>query len=106
MAKRKKSLVERGAMMRREAAAIGWALKDKRTPLGAKLVGGAALAYLLSPVDLIPDFIPLAGQLDDLLIVPAGLWLARKMIPAEVMEAARAKVEAQGKGPTPKQGEP
>lgn len=78
---------------------MGLALKDPRTPLQAKIVGGAALAYLLSPIDLIPDFIPLAGQLDDLVIVPAGLWLARRMIPPVVLEEARARVKAGAAGP-------
>jgi len=99
MPKRKTSLAEKGAMMRREALAIGLALKDVRTPLRAKLVGGAALAYLMSPIDLIPDFIPLAGQLDDLLIVPAGLWLARRMIPPQVLAEARARVAAKHRAP-------
>ena len=87
-------------MLRQEAFAIGLALKDSRTPLGAKIVGGAALAYLLSPIDLIPDFIPLAGQLDDLVIVPAGLWLARRMIPEAVLEEARARVKTRGGAPS------
>lgn len=80
---------------------MGLALKDPRTPLQAKIVGGAALAYLLSPIDLIPDFIPLAGQLDDLLIVPAGLWLARRMIPPAVLEEARARVRGEAGGGAP-----
>ena len=59
-------------------------------PLAAKLVGGAVAAYALSPIDLIPDFLPVIGYLDDLLIVPAGIWLALRMIPPEVMTELRA----------------
>lgn len=95
MARRKRSLLQRGAKLRREAIAIGLALKDKRTPWPAKIIAGAAIAYLLSPIDLLPDFIPLVGQLDDLLIVPLGLFLARRMIPAQVLAEARARAQGQ-----------
>lgn len=57
--------------------------KDKETPFVAKLIIITAIAYLLSPVDLIPDFIPVLGHVDDLLIVPLLLWLALVLIPEE-----------------------
>ena len=68
------------------------ALKDRRTPWYVKTFVGVIIAYALSPVDLIPDFIPVLGYLDDLIIVPAGLYLALKMIPAEVVREYRQKV--------------
>jgi uncharacterized membrane protein YkvA (DUF1232 family) len=68
-----------------------------RTPLLAKVLLGMAIGYLLLPFDLIPDFIPVIGQLDDLLIVPGLIYLALKMIPDEVMAECRRKVtEANG----------
>ena len=66
-------------------------LKDSRAPRPAKLLLWLALAHALSPIDLVPDFIPLLGQLDDLIIVPAFLIAALKLIPKEVIEDCRAK---------------
>ena len=67
-------------------------LKDPRTPRVSKWLLGAALAYLASPVDLIPDFIPILGQLDDLVIVPGLVWLATRFIPRAVIAECREKV--------------
>lgn len=64
-------------------------LKDKRTPRIAKILLGLAIGYLLLPVDIIPDFIPVIGHLDDLIIVPALVIIALKMIPKEVIEDSR-----------------
>ncbi len=61
-------------------------LKDKRTPLSAKILLGLAIGYLLLPFDLIPDFIPGLGQLDDLIIVPLLVYLAIKLIPKNIIE--------------------
>lgn len=61
------------------------AFKDRRTPWYARVLIGAVVVYALSPVDLIPDFIPVVGYLDDLIIVPAGIYLALKMIPRELL---------------------
>ena len=80
-------------MLGRRAATLKCALQDPRTPPRAKILGGAVLAYLLSPIDLIPDFIPVLGQLDDLLIVPAGFFVVWRMIPKEVWEDAQARAE-------------
>jgi uncharacterized membrane protein YkvA (DUF1232 family) len=67
-------------------------LRDSRTPWYAKAVLGLAVGYLLLPFDLIPDFIPVLGQLDDLLIVPGLVWLALKLIPPEVVDECRKAV--------------
>lgn len=69
--------------------ALYLAARDRRTPLSARLVAGATAAYALSPIDLIPDFIPLLGMLDDVLLVPAGIWLALRLIPAGLMAEYR-----------------
>ncbi len=65
------------------------AARDPRTPLAAKLLAGFIAAYALSPIDLIPDFIPVLGLLDDLLLVPAGIWLALRLIPAGLRDELR-----------------
>jgi uncharacterized membrane protein YkvA (DUF1232 family) len=67
------------------------AARDPRTPLMAKLLAGAVAAYAFSPIDLIPDFIPVLGLLDDLLIVPAGVWAALRLIPPPLMAEFRAE---------------
>jgi len=73
-----------------EVAAVAAAARDPRMPLAAKLLAMAVAAYALSPIDLIPDVIPVLGMLDDLLLVPAGLWLVIRLIPPEVLAAHRA----------------
>ena len=77
--------------LKTEIVALWLAARDSRTPLAAKLVAGGVAAYALSPIDLIPDFIPVLGLLDDLLIVPAGIWLARRMIPEALLAEMRAR---------------
>jgi uncharacterized membrane protein YkvA (DUF1232 family) len=75
--------------MRREACAIRLAARDPRTPRLAKALAILAAGYALSPLDLIPDFIPVLGHLDDAVLVPLGLYLAFKMIPPEEMAGHR-----------------
>ena len=74
--------------------ALWIAAQDPRTPLAAKLVAGAVAAYALSPIDLIPDFIPVLGYLDDLLLVPAGIWLVIRLVPGELLAEFRAAAMA------------
>lgn len=68
--------------LKRDAIAILLALRDPRTPRLAKVTGFLTCAYAFSPIDLIPDFLPVVGQLDDLLLVPIGILLTRRLIPA------------------------
>ncbi|MBI3829169.1 MAG: DUF1232 domain-containing protein [Planctomycetes bacterium] len=74
------------------------AMKHPRTPWYAKGVGALTLLYALAPIDLIPDFIPVIGYLDDFVLVPAGLWVTIKLVPNDVWaeceaEAARRELE-------------
>jgi uncharacterized membrane protein YkvA (DUF1232 family) len=71
--------------------ALHLAMRHPDTPVCAKLIAAAVVAYALSPVDLIPDFIPVLGYLDDLIIVPAGIALAIRMVPGPVMAECRAR---------------
>lgn len=80
---------ESARALKTEINALVIAYRDPRTPWVAKICALAVAAYALSPIDLIPDFIPLLGYLDDLLILPLGIALAVKLIPVEVMADAR-----------------
>lgn len=80
--------------IKRDVVMLWLAARDPRTPWQAKVVGGFVAAYALSPIDLIPDFVPVLGYLDDLLLVPVGIWIAVKMIPPLVV--ADLRVEADG----------
>jgi len=84
--------------VRREARVWSLVLKDPRTPRVSKVLLGAALAYLVSPVDLVPDFIPVLGQLDDLVIVRGLVRLAMRFIPREVVADCREKARRQENG--------
>ncbi|RYG26472.1 DUF1232 domain-containing protein [bacterium] len=77
--------------LKRETAALYFAARDPRTPAAARLLVGFVVAYALSPIDLIPDFIPILGLLDDLILVPLGIRLALRMIPPDAMQEARAR---------------
>ena len=83
-------LKARALELKREAYAIYVAAQDPRTPWYAKALVFFVVAHTFSPIDLIPDFIPVLGYLDDLIITPGGLWLAVRLIPPEVMANARA----------------
>ncbi|MEO8500499.1 MAG: YkvA family protein [Vicinamibacteria bacterium] len=76
--------------LKRDVLALYLAAHDPRVPWPAKIVSVAVAAYALSPIDLIPDFIPVLGYLDDLLIVPLGILLAVKLVPPELMVEFRA----------------
>ena len=81
--------------LRSEVYALCLASKHPETPWYARAFAVFMMAYALSPIDLIPDFIPVIGYLDDLIIVPAGIALLVKMIPKEVLEECREKAHSQ-----------
>lgn len=89
--KRLQRLRERAESLKNEIVALSLALKDRRTPLLAKILIGISVSYALSPIDLIPDFIPVLGYVDDLILLPGLIALAIKMIPKEVLEDCRAR---------------
>ncbi|OLN32834.1 YkvA family protein [Desulfosporosinus metallidurans] len=74
--------------------ALNFAYKDPRVPWYAKLLIVLLVGYAISPIDLIPDFIPVFGYLDDLVLIPLGVAVAIRMIPPNVMEEARLKAES------------
>jgi uncharacterized membrane protein YkvA (DUF1232 family) len=80
---------QRLRLLKREVYAVYLAMRDPRTPWVARLLAGVVVAYAFSPIDLIPDPIPVLGYLDDLLLIPLGIALVLKLIPAEVMEECR-----------------
>jgi len=77
-----------------EAAAIYLAYHDPRVSLPARIVAVCVVAYALSPIDLIPDFIPVLGYLDDLILIPLGVKLALSLIPAAIMDEHRVTARA------------
>lgn len=83
--------------VKRDVVALWLAARDSRVPWYAKAVAAAVAAYALSPVDLIPDFIPVVGYLDDLIIVPLGILLAVRLIPPDVMGELRSAATARSR---------
>ena len=84
-----KRLRDWARLMKRDVVALWLAARDPRTPVLAKAVAAAVAAYALSPIDLIPDLVPLLGYLDDVIIVPLGIFLAVRLIPPGLMEEFR-----------------
>jgi len=103
-----KSLSERiGDLGRRlavEAHAAWLAARDPRVPWPARILAIAVAAYALSPIDLIPDFIPVLGWLDDLIIVPLGLWVVRRLIPDPLWADLRDAAEIASERPSSRAG--
>ena len=79
--------------LRRDALTLMFVAKDAAAPKFPKILAMFVAAYALSPIDLIPDFIPIIGYLDDLIIVPLGIWLCLKLTPAVVIERNRVKAD-------------
>ncbi|HEY0446526.1 MAG TPA: DUF1232 domain-containing protein [Allosphingosinicella sp.] len=86
--------------LKRDVIALWIAARSPRTPLLAKLAAGAVAAYALSPIDLIPDFIPVVGHLDDLVIVPLGIALAVRLMPPALLAEFRAEAQRRSERPT------
>ncbi len=85
------TLKQRAAKLKEELTAVYYAYRDPQLKRLPKVILFITLAYALSPIDLIPDFIPVLGYLDDLIILPALIALSLRLIPGEVMAAARAR---------------
>jgi uncharacterized membrane protein YkvA (DUF1232 family) len=94
--------------IKRDGVTLWFAGKHPRTPWYAKALGVFVVAYALSPIDLIPDFIPVLGYLDDVLLLPGLIWLTIKLLPSDVLAVCRAKADewmrTRGSKPTSKAG--
>jgi uncharacterized membrane protein YkvA (DUF1232 family) len=77
--------------LKRDVVALWFAYRDPRTPLLPRLLAMGIVAYALSPIDLIPDFIPVLGFVDELILLPGAIWLTLRLIPADVLAAARER---------------
>ena len=80
--------------LKAEITILAAAIQDERTPWYAKALGAFVIAYAVSPIDLIPDFIPVIGFLDDAILLPIGIWAVRRLIPTDVMAEHRANAAA------------
>jgi uncharacterized membrane protein YkvA (DUF1232 family) len=88
-----RGLKERASQIKRDIAALYFALKHPQTPWYAKVLAVLTVGYALSPIDLIPDFIPVLGLLDDLILLPGMIVLTLRLIPKDVMDECRARAE-------------
>lgn len=89
---------ERTRSLTSEISALALAYRDPRTPWRARIVLLLVVGYAFSPIDLIPDFVPVLGYLDDLILLPLGIALALRLVPAAVMEDARLQVRTRSPG--------
>ena len=96
------SLKERAKKLKSDIPAVFLALKHKGTPWYAKVLAAVTVGYALSPVDLIPDFIPVLGYLDDVILLPALVWLVVKLIPKDVFDECRERSEGMWSDGKPK----
>lgn len=90
--------------VKRDVIALFLAARDPRAPWYAKAMAGLVAAYALSPIDLIPDFIPVIGYLDDLVIVPLGIWIVVRLVPQDLMQEFRAEAERMSARPASRAG--
>jgi uncharacterized membrane protein YkvA (DUF1232 family) len=94
------ALREWALRLKRDVVALWIAARDPRVHWYAKVLAGTVAAYALSPIDLIPDLIPVLGYVDDLLIVPAGIWVVVKLIPPPLMAEFRKEATRRAERPT------
>lgn len=92
----------RAKQLKTDIPAIFLAMKKKETPLLAKILGMVIVAYALSPIDLVPDFIPILGMLDDLILLPALIYCLIRLIPGDVFTQCRREAEGLWKDCRPK----
>ncbi|WP_179990263.1 YkvA family protein [Acinetobacter sp. YH1901141] len=86
--------------IKRNVYAVWFVARDPETPFMAKLLALLVAAYAISPIDLIPDFIPVLGYLDDLILVPLGIMLVLRLVPTEVMQRCRLQADAMSQKPS------
>lgn len=98
----KVDLKKRAKQLKTDIPALFLSLRDKQTPIIAKIMAGITVAYALSPIDLVPDFIPVLGYLDDVILLPALVALTVKLIPAEVLNKCRKSAKDLWKDGKPK----
>mgnify|MGYP001178303181 FL=1 len=96
------NLKERAKKLKMDIPAVFLALKKKETPVYAKILAGVTILYALSPIDLIPDFIPVLGYIDDLIVLPALIALTIKLIPKEIFVQCRVDSEGLWQNGKPK----
>ena len=84
---------EKVALLKKYISALYLAVKKKETPWYAKAFAGLVVAYALSPIDFIPDFIPILGYLDDMVLLPLGIYIAIKLIPQEILDQSVVEAE-------------
>ncbi len=85
--------------LKNDVVALAFAARDSRTPLFVRIYIALIVAYALSPIDLIPDVIPVLGYLDEALLLPAAIWLALRIVPADVLADGRRHAEAVAERP-------
>ncbi len=94
--------------VKRDGLTLWFAGKNPKTPWYAKALGGFVVAYALSPIDLIPDFIPVLGYVDDVLLLPALIWITVRLLPQDVLHSCRQQadewLQKQGRKPRSKAG--
>jgi|SRR5581483_2657365 len=95
------ALRRRARALKAETLALSFAVRDPRVPWYARALAVAVVAYALSPIDLIPDFVPVLGYLDDLILVPLGIVLVLRLVPPHVLEECRARAQAELAGGRP-----
>ena len=96
------NLKERAKKLKTDIPAVFIAMKKRETPIRAKLIAGLTVAYALSPIDLIPDFIPVLGYIDDIILLPALVALTIRMIPSDIFAVCRKEAEDLWTGGKPK----
>ena len=87
-------LQQKARVLKAELLALWFAYRDRRTPWYAKLWAAMVVGYAFSPIDLIPDFVPVLGYLDDAILLPIGILIAIRLIPEEILNESRKKAEA------------
>lgn len=87
-------ITQRARALKAETVTLWFCCRHPNTPLAAKALGALVVAYALSPIDLIPDFIPVLGYLDDIILLPIGIYLVLKMVPPTILEECRGQARA------------